>query len=88
MMFALQVGQWFKSAGNRQDVTVGAEFRKARRGNIVEIAKVLDIVQDPMGVPHVHYRVSIQSAHQECFEEQRTLGLASFAKRFAKIATG
>ena len=36
----------------------------------------------------VHYKVSIQSAHHECFEEQRTLGLASFAERFSKALAG
>ena len=49
---------------------------------------MLEIVPDPMGVPHVHYRVSIQSTHHECFEEQRTLGLASFAERFGKALAG
>lgn len=83
-MLAQQVGQWFKSGSSPDEVKVGAEFRKVRRGNIVEIAKVLEIAPDSMGVPHVHYKVSIQSAHHECFEEQRTLGLASFAERFSK----
>ena len=87
-MLALQVGQWFKSGPPGQDVKVGAEFRKVRRGNIVEVAKVLEIVPDCMGVPHVHYKVSVQSAHQECFEEQRTLGLVSFAERFGKAVAG
>ncbi|MFQ6017746.1 MAG: hypothetical protein ACE5KF_06075 [Kiloniellaceae bacterium] len=61
-------------------------FRNIRKGNIIETAKVLDIVPDSMGVPHVHYRVSIRSSHHECLEEQRTLGLASFAERFSKPA--
>jgi hypothetical protein len=87
-MFALQVGQWFKSGSRGDEVKVGAEFRKVRRGNIVEVAKVLEIVPDCMGVPHVHYKVSVQSAHQECFEEQRTLGLDSFAERFGTAVTG
>jgi hypothetical protein len=87
-MFALQLGQWFKTGTRGDEVKVGAEFRKVRRGNIVEVAKVLEIVPDCMGVPHVHYKVSVQSAHQECFEEQRTLGLASFAERFGTAVTG
>lgn len=87
-MFALQVVQWFKSDTRPQDVKVGAVFRNVRRGNIIETAKVLDIAPDSMGVPHVHFTVSIQSAHQHCFEEKRTLGLASFAERFAKAAAG
>lgn len=87
-MFALQVGQWFKSDSHRPEVKVGAVFRNVRRGNVIEIAKVLDIAPDSMGVPHVHYTVSIQSAHQHCFEEKRTLGLASFAERFTEAVAG
>lgn len=88
MMLALNVSNWFKSASPSQDVKIGSVFRNVRRGNIIEIAKVLDIAPDSMGVPHVHYAVSIRSAHQECFEEHRTLGLASFAQRFADPVTG
>jgi len=83
-MFAQWFGQWFKAGPRRQEVTVGSVFRNIRKGNIIETAKVLDIVPDSMGVPHVHYAVSIQSSHRKCFEEQRTLGLASFAERFSK----
>lgn len=83
-MFAQQVGQWFKGPPRKEEVKIGSVFRNVRKGNIIEIAKVLDIAPDSMGVPHVHYSVSVQSAHRKCFEEQRTLGLASFAERFSK----
>ena len=81
-MFAQQIGQWFKSGVRRQEVEVGGVFRNIRKGNIIETAKVLDIVPDCMGVPHVHFMVSVRSSHQECFKEQRTLGLATFAEKF------
>lgn len=84
-MLALQVGQWFKSNSRKAEVKIGSVFRNVRRGNIIETAKVLDIVPDSMGVPHVHFRVSIQSAHQDCFEERRTLGLATFTERFPQV---
>ena len=86
-MFAQQFGQWFKSNPRRLEVTVGSVFRNIRKGNIIETAKVLDIAPDSMGVPHVHYAVSIQSSNCKCFEEQRTLGLVSFAERFGKPVT-
>jgi len=86
-MLAQQFGQWFKSGSRPQEVTVGSVFRNIRKGNIIETAKVLDIVPDPMGVPHVHYSVSIQSSHRKCFEEHRTLGLTSFSERFGKAQT-
>ncbi len=84
-MFAQQIGQWFKSGVSRQEVTIGGVFRNIRKGNIIETARVLDIVPDPMGVPHVHFMVSVGSLHQSCFEEHRTLGLATFAERFPRI---
>ena len=81
-MFAQQIGQWFKSGVRRQEVKIGGVFRNIRKGNIIETARVLDIVPDPMGVPHVHFMVSVGSAHQDCFVEHRTLGLATFSERF------
>ncbi len=84
-MFAQQIGEWFKSDVRRQEVQIGGVFRNIRKGNIIETARVLDIVPDPMGVPHVHFMVSVKSAHQDSFEEQRTLGLATFAEKFASV---
>ncbi len=86
-MFAQQIGQWFKSGVRRHEVKIGGVFRSIRRGNIIETAKVIDIVPDSMGVPHVHFMVSIRSAHHECFKEQRTLGLATFSERFPSAST-
>ena len=86
-MFAQQIGQWFKSSIRRQEVKVGGVFRNILRGDIIETAKVIDIVPDPMGVPHVHFTVSIRNAHQECFREQRTLGLTTFSERFPSAST-
>ncbi len=83
-MFAQQISQWFKSGVRRQEVKIGGVFRNIRKSNVVETARVIDIVPDPMGVPHVHYLVSLGSVHQNCFEEHRTLGLATFAERFPR----
>ena len=87
-MFAQQIGQWFKSGVHRQEVKIGGVFRNIRKGNIVETARVLDIVPDPMGVPHVHFMVSLGNTHHECFREHRTLGLATFAERFPSALPG
>ena len=86
-MFAQQIGQWFKSGVRRQEVKVGGVFRNILRGDMVETAKVIDIVPDSMGVPHVHFMVSIRSAHHECFKERRTLGLVTFSERFPSATT-
>ena len=84
-MFAQQIGQWFKSGVRRNEVMIGSVFRNIRNGNIIETARVLDIVPDSMGIPHVHFTVSLGSAYQNCFEEQRTLGLATFAEKFPSV---
>ncbi|HSR72677.1 MAG TPA: hypothetical protein VLL72_09890 [Kiloniellales bacterium] len=83
-MFGQQLGLLFGSGERRPEVKVGDVFKAIRDGNIVETAKVLDVAPDSMGVPHVHYEVSIQRANQESYEEKRTLGLSSFAERFRK----
>ena len=86
-MFAQQIGQWFKSGVRRQEVKIGGVFRNILRGDMIETAKVIDIVPDSMGVPHVHFMVSIRSAHHECFKERRTLGLTTFSERFPSATT-
>ena len=86
-MLAQQIGQWFSADARQQEVKVGAVFRKNLRGNIVEIAEVIDIVPDSIGIPHVHFVVSIQGAHRQCFREPRTLGLAAFSEMFSVAST-
>ena len=81
-MFAQQISQWFKSGSRRQEVKIGGVFRTVHKSNIIETARVLDIVPDSMGVPHVHFMVSMGSTCRSGFEEHRTLGLATFSERF------
>ncbi len=81
-MFAQQVGQWRSAGARQQEIKAGAVFRKEIRGGIIEIAKVIDIAADSMGVRHVRFVVSIQNSHRQCFREQRTLGLATFSEMF------
>ena len=87
-MFSFRVDRLLKSASRRETVSVGEIFRRVRSGNIVETAKVLDIAPDSMGVPHVHYEVSIRGGKQQIIEEQRTLGLASFSESYTKVVAG
>ncbi len=62
-MFAQQMGRWFKSGSRQQEIKIGGVFRNTLRGDMVETAKVIDIVPDSMGVPHVHFTVSICCAN-------------------------
>jgi hypothetical protein len=73
---------WFKQATKSDNVKVGAVYKLAHEGNIVEIAKVVDVGPDALGIPHVTYDVSVERARLAKYEERRTLGLQTFAERF------
>ena len=82
---AWQMTRLFESGSRGQEVEIGAVFQTIRPGNIIETAKVLDITPDSLGVPHVHYAVSIENANRRQIEDERTLGLTSFAERFHRV---
>lgn len=73
---------WFKQPLKADAVKVGSVYRHAHQGNIVEIAKVVDVGPDALGIPHVTYDVSVERARLAKYEERRTLGLQTFAERF------
>ncbi|MGF1593599.1 MAG: hypothetical protein ACFCUW_09985 [Kiloniellaceae bacterium] len=75
-------GHWFKPSLKADSVKVGSVYKLAHQGNIVEIAKVVDVGPDALGIPHVTYDVSVERARLAKYEERRTLGLQSFAERF------
>ena len=78
---------WFKSAPKADSIKVGAVYKLAHEGNIVEIAKVVDVGPDALGIPHVTYDVSVERARLAKYEERRTLGLQTFAERFRDAIT-
>ncbi|GAB4367660.1 MAG: hypothetical protein Kow00114_26470 [Kiloniellaceae bacterium] len=78
---------WFKQPLKADAIKVGSVYRLAHEGNIVEIAKVVDVGPDALGIPHVTYDVSVERARLAKYEERRTLGLQSFAERFRDAIT-
>ena len=75
-------GNWFKQPVKADSVKVGSIYKLAHEGNIIEVAKVVDVGPDALGIPHVTYVVSVERARLAKYEERRTLGLQSFAERF------
>ena len=73
---------WFKSSLKADSIKVGSVYKLAHEGNIVEVAKVVDVGPDALGIPHVTYDVSVERARLAKYEERRTLGLQTFAERF------
>jgi len=79
---------WFKSPLKADNIKVGAVYKLAHEGNIVEVAKVVDVGPDALGIPHVTYDVSVERARLAKYEERRTLGLQTFAERFRDAIAG
>jgi len=73
---------WFKQTRKLDSVKVGSVYKLAHEGNIVEVAKVVDVGPDALGIPHVTYDVSVERARLAKYEERRTLGLQTFSERF------
>jgi hypothetical protein len=80
---------WFKSQNLglksqklEQQVLVGSTFRHRIPGNSIEIATVVGVETDYMGIPHVTYNVRVEKASSASYWDQRTLALSSFCDHF------
>ena len=63
-------------------VEVGAAYRRYGTGAVVEIANVLVIAPDKMGIPHVRYQLQVVRGNGVPVVENRTLALEVFQNRF------
>ncbi|MCG8593351.1 MAG: hypothetical protein MI785_03130 [Kiloniellales bacterium] len=81
-VFSFSRGQDGKDPRNR--IKVGSTYRHAGPGDIVETAEVIDVGPDPMGIPHVVYKVEIERGRQRRSIERRTLNLQSFSEHFSE----
>ena len=75
---------WFKSQKSTEYVSVGSKFRHKIPGNSSEIATVLGIEEDHMGIPHVIYSLRVEMVSRESYQDRRTLALESFRDRFGE----
>ncbi len=82
-------GRYFKRGPKRAAIRTGCVYRRIRGGNMMETATVLDIHDDPFGIPHVKYKVTIgrsdQSSYWNC---KRVLALQSFAELYDEMSVG
>lgn len=81
-VFSFSRGQDGKDPQSR--IKVGSTYRHAGPGDIIETAKVIDVGPDPMGIPHVVYKVQIERGQQRQCVERRTLNLQSFSEYFSE----
>jgi hypothetical protein len=63
-------------------IEVGATYRRSGPGTLVEVARVLEIGPDKMGIPHVRFELTSARGPGLPLVETRTLGLEAFQNRF------
>ena len=82
-------GRCFKRGPNKTVIRTGCVYRRIRAGNAVETATVLDIHDDPFGIPHVKYKVTIGRSNRSSFWDcKRVLALQSFAELYHEMSPG
>ena len=76
-------GRCFRRGPNTAAIRTGCVYRRIRSNNMVETATVIDIRDDPFGIPHVKFNVTIaRSDRSLSWECKRVLALRSFAERY------
>lgn len=69
-------------------IEIGAAYRRHVSGAIVEVAYVMDIAADKMGIPHVRYRLEVRRGNGLSTVENRTLAFEIFQNRYRERITG
>jgi hypothetical protein len=82
-------GRCFKRGSNKVPIRTGCVYRRIRANNAVETATVLDIHDDPFGIPHVKYKVTVGRSDRSLFWDcKRVLALQSFAELYDEMSPG
>ena len=72
-----------QASAKTNEIAEGAVFRRALAGSMSEIAEVVEIGQDRMGIPHVRFNTYLmRGSYASPNSEQRTLALDSFCARY------
>ena len=82
-------GRCFKRGPAKVTIRTGCVYRRIRGNNAVETATVLDIHDDPFGIPHVNYKLTIGRSDRSSFWDcKRVLALQSFAELYNEVSPG
>ena len=65
------------------EVPVGAQFRRMQRHRVAELAEVVSVNTDRVGIPHVHYKVRFKRPEDDRPSvENRCLALSVFTELY------
>ena len=82
-------GRCFKRGPNKVAIRTGCVYRRTRASNAVETATVLDIHDDPFGIPHVKFKLTFGRSDRSLFWDcKRVLALRSFAELYDEMIPG
>ena len=86
---ATRLTGWFAPAAvdpiAPRDLRKGATFARMTRTQVTETARILGIAEDEGGIAHVRYASRLHRADRTLDQDQRTLALPSFLKRFDRL---
>lgn len=68
------------------DVSVGGLYEYEFAGNVIELARVVSVEDDDMGVPHVRYRSVSYRGSEISDRGPRLLGLESFLNKYQLVS--
>lgn len=68
----------------KTQVDIGAQFERVFRDRTVETAKVISVMKDSVGIPHVRYSLTIKKPQRTLpfREESRLLALEAFSEAY------
>ncbi len=82
-------GRCFKRGPENVAIRTGGVYRRIRANNAIETATVLDIHDDPFGIPHVKYKLTIGRSDRSLYWDcKRVLALQSFAELYEETSPG
>ncbi len=82
-------GRCFKRGPDKVAIRTGGVYRRIRANNAIDTATVLDIQDDPFGIPHVRYKLTIGRSDRSLFWDcKRVLALQSFAELYDEMISG
>ena len=68
-----------------QDVREGMFFARLLAANVTETARVLEVITDTAGIPHIRYSVEVRDPSGEHDEGSRVLAQSSFLALYRRL---
>ncbi len=68
-----------------QEVREGMSFARLIAANVTETARVLEVIRDSAGIPHIRYTVEVRDQNGRHDEGSRVLAQSSFLSMYRRL---